>query len=138
MVTAIETRKLVGTQKFDGERIAGTLGLQMERMRQVGDLSDQDMSDITNIVSGLFGRKKTENIGLQDLRTLTYLGLLNDVSSTMTQLKDLAMSFYRYGIFNTARATMDDKITLEDIGKAGKKITTEIEAAPERFLFIQR
>jgi hypothetical protein len=134
MVTAIETRKLVGTQKFDGERITGTLGLQMERMRQVGDLSDQDMSDITNIVSGIFGRKKTENIGLQDLRTLTYLGLLNDVSSTMTQLKDLAMSFYRYGVFNTVRATMDDKISLEDIGKAGNKITAEIDAAPERFL----
>jgi hypothetical protein len=134
MVTAIETRKLVGTQKFDGQRIGGRLGLQLERMRQVGDLSDQDLSDITNIVSGLFGQKKTENVALQDIRTLTYLGLLNDVSSTMTQLKDLAVSFYRYGVFNTARATMDDKITLEDIGKAGKRITTEIEAAPERFL----
>jgi len=134
MVTAIETRKLVGTQKFDGERITGTLGLQMERMRQVGDLSDQDMADITTIVSKLFGAKKSENLALQDLRTLTYLGLLNDVSSTMTQLKDLAMSFYRYGVFNTVRATMDDKIALEDIGKAGKRITTEIEAAPDRFL----
>ncbi len=134
MVTAIETRKLVGTQKFDGERITGTLGLQMERMRQVGDLSDQDMADITTIVSKLFGAKKSENLALQDLRTLTYLGLLNDVSSTMTQLKDLAMSFYRYGVFNTVRATMDDKIALEDIGKAGKRITTEIEATPDRFL----
>lgn len=134
MVTAIETRKLIGSQSVDGERISGTLGRELNRMRQSGELTDGDLKQVQDIVSKVFSRKKAEAAVLENARLLTYNTLLQDISSTLTQLKDTALSIHRFGMVGTIRAFSDDQIALEDIGKAGKRITSEIEAAPEKFL----
>jgi hypothetical protein len=134
MVTAIETRKLIGSQTVDGKRISGTLGRELDRMRQSGELNDQDLKQVQDIVSKVFARKNAEAAVLENARLLTYNMLLQDISSTMTQLKDTALTLHRFGIADTIRAFSDDAVALEDIGKAGKRITSEIDAAPEKFL----
>lgn len=133
-VTAIETKRLIGGMKpMEGETQvpSGALGKRLNELRRAGQLSDEDFQQITGMVRDLFSSKGPENKLLQSLRLGSYNTLLTNFGSTLVQLKDVALSLYRYGFVDTARGFVTNKVALEELGKAGKKITQELETMDE-------
>ena len=133
-VTAIETKRLIGGMKpMEGETQvpSGALGKRMNELRRAGQLSDGDFQQITGMVRDIFSSKKPEGKLSKTLRMGSYNTLLTNLGSTLVQLKDIALTLYRYGFVDTARGFVTNKVALEDLGKAGKKITQELETMDE-------
>jgi hypothetical protein len=133
-VTSIETKKLIGGMKpmEGGDQVpSGTLGKRLNELRRAGQLSDADFQQIVGIVRDIFSSKKPEGKVSQVLRMGSYNTFLTNISSTLIQLKDNALSLYRYGFGDTLAGFASNKIALEDLGKAGKKITQELETMDE-------
>ena len=133
-VTAIETKRLIGGMKpMEGETQvpSGALGKRMNELRRAGQLSDSDFQQITGMVRDIFSSKKPESKVSKTLRMGSYNTLLTNLGSTLVQLKDIALTLYRYGFVDTARGFVTNKVALEDLGKAGKKITQELETMDE-------
>ena len=132
MVGAIETKKLIGnTTADDGTRLAGSLGYELAKMQQQGTLLQSDLQQVQKVVNGLFGPKagKSENKYLRAGNQIGYITLLSDLGATLTQFKDTAVNFYRYGAGLTFKGLGTKKnITMEDIGKAGSYIAPELES----------
>tara|TARA_R110000787_G_scaffold72292_3_gene161240 strand:+ start:8408 stop:16333 length:7926 start_codon:yes stop_codon:yes gene_type:complete len=136
-VTAIETKRLIGGMKpMEGETQvpSGALGKRMNELRRAGQLSDGDFQQITGMVRDIFSSKKPEGKISKTLRMGSYNTLLTNLGSTLVQLKDIALTLYRYGFVDTARGFVTNKVALEDLGKAGKKITQELETMDEGYL----
>jgi hypothetical protein len=144
MVNAIETKKLIGSRSApDGGRIAGTLGYELAKLQSQGRLSLEDLKQVQKTVTDIFGSKTqnaVENQLARGMRQIAYITLLSDIGATITQLKDTAVNFFRFGTEKTLKGLGTKKrVVLEEIGKAGSYIAPELESGGKGFnKFLQK
>jgi len=117
-----------GKHKFTD--VDGSIGNIVERLAKEGKLDTEGAKALRDNLRAFFveGQKSPE-AWLQDIRNVTNLGLLGDLSSAATQIQDSLMVVAYHGVRPTVEAAIQNirgaKLKPEDLG-IGNKITEEL------------
>ena len=134
MVVATKTMKLLGRRyETEGENIlfetSGELGAMIQDLLAKGEIDDETaFRTIPQFSRMMLNPVMQENAFLSSLRSFSYLTLLVEFTSTLSNLFDLPFVMYKKGFFPTISAMLSNKqIKLEDIGIDGQQISQEFK-----------
>ena len=87
------------------DSVAGRLAKSLQK----GELSEEEVDEVAKLISLRFGPgEQAPTKAVQNIKNLTYAGLLGNPMSAATQFGDLALSAHRNGIRNTVRAAIGE------------------------------
>ena len=99
----------------DGAESMDTIGHRLTKSLKDGDIDADKVDEVTELLKMRFGPgEQAPARQVQNFKNLTYMGLLGNPLSAMTQFGDLALGAHRNGISNNTRAIM------EGVAKRGK------------------
>jgi hypothetical protein len=135
MVLATRTMQLLGRRyEVEGENIlfekSGELGELIQRLVMNGEIDEETaFRTIPQFARMILNPVMKENAFLSNLRSFSYLTLLVEPTSTLSNLFDLPFVMYQKGFFPTMAAMLGNKsIKLEDIGVDPNQVSLEFKS----------
>ena len=135
MILSTRTMQLLGRRyEVEGENIlfekSGELGALIQRLVMNNEIDEETaFRTIPQFARIILNPVMKENAFLSNLRSFSYLTLLVEPTSTLSNLFDLPFVMYQKGFFPTLSAMLGKKaIRLEDIGIDPQQISLEFKS----------
>lgn len=120
----IEARRFFGKsaegKEMSEKSLDDSIGGFVLDLLQSGDIKGTDAQDVSEILKARFAPKGTGKY-VSSIKNISYLDTMGSVTSAITQIGDIAFSFYKSGFYKTGKALSKavvgaSEISREDIG----------------------
>ena len=116
MNNAIQVRKFFGK----GDNLDESIGNYTKNLLDSGLITPSEEAELKEILKSRFAQRGVSGI-VSDLKNIGYIGAMGNPFSTITQIGDLAFTFYKNGVWNSVQGiaqtlSRKNNITKEDIG----------------------
>ena len=116
MNNAIQVRKFFGK----GDNLDESIGNYTKNLLDRGLITPSEEAELKEILKSRFAQRGVSGI-VSDLKNIGYIGAMGNPFSTITQIGDLAFTFYKNGVWNSVQGiaqtlSRKNNITKEDIG----------------------
>ncbi|MEI8127979.1 MAG: hypothetical protein WCG95_00045 [bacterium] len=111
-----DANKQIGETIGDDKNVENSIGELVSQLAIKGDIHAKDEKIIRDILMARFSNAKVSG-ATAFIRDVGYIGTLNDISNAITQFGDLALSAYKFGMFDTLMGMRRvEGLTREDMG----------------------
>ena len=119
MNNAVESRKLFRPDQFEGstESIEESLGALMLEEIEAGRLTDSEAKEIQDVLIARFNQG-TPNKIIREFKNVSYIAVMGNPGSAVTQIGDLAFSIYKNGLMTTLKNVSKAAIGKSNVTKA--------------------